>query len=112
MMPARIPPFVLVVAVVAVAAPAAPVSAQSAQATAPPPIKWEILDNSFLVEEAFNQERGIVQNIFTWTRGRDRTWNATFTQEWPVPGMTHQLSYTVNRMASVPALPASRSTFP
>ncbi|HET9768159.1 MAG TPA: hypothetical protein VFS60_15000, partial [Thermoanaerobaculia bacterium] len=30
--------------------------------------KWEITDNSFLVEEAFNQERGVFQNIATWTR--------------------------------------------
>jgi hypothetical protein len=57
--------------------------------------KWEITDNSFLVEEAFNQERGVVQNILTWTRARDGAWNATFTQEWPVPAMTHQLSYTL-----------------
>jgi hypothetical protein len=57
--------------------------------------KFEITDNSFLVEEAFNQERGIFQNIATWTRGRDGAWDAAFTQEWPVPGMTHQLSYTV-----------------
>ncbi len=34
--------------------------------------KWEITDNSFLVEEAFNQEAGVVQNIFTWTRGQQR----------------------------------------
>ena len=57
--------------------------------------KWEILDNSFLVEEAFNQERGVVQNIFTWTRERDGGWESTFTQEWPAPAMTHQFSYTV-----------------
>lgn len=57
--------------------------------------KWEITDNSFLVEEAFNQERGVFQNIFTWTRGRDGDWDASFTQEWPAPGMTHQFSYTV-----------------
>jgi hypothetical protein len=57
--------------------------------------KWEITDNSFLVEEAFNQEPGIFQNIFTWVRGRDGDWDASFTQEWPAPGMTHQLSYTV-----------------
>lgn len=57
--------------------------------------KFEITDNSFLVEEAFNQERGVFQNIFTWTRGRDGGWDASFTQEWPAPGMTHQLSYTV-----------------
>jgi hypothetical protein len=57
--------------------------------------KWEITDNSFLVEEAFNQEPGVVQNILTWTRARDGSWNAAFTQEWPAPGMTHQLSYTL-----------------
>lgn len=55
---------------------------------------FEIIDNSFFVEEAFNEERGIVQNIFAWTR-HDGGWEATFTQEWPAPSMTHQLSYTV-----------------
>ena len=57
--------------------------------------KWEIVDNSFLVEEAFNQEAGVVQNILTWTRGRHGTWDASFTQEWPAPGMKHQVSYTI-----------------
>lgn len=57
--------------------------------------KWEITDNSFLVEEAFNQEARVFQNIFTWTRGRDGAWDASFTQEWPAPGMNHQLSYTL-----------------
>ena len=72
-------------------------AAQPAPATpAPDPSrKWEITDNSFLVEEAFNQERGVFQNIFTWTRSRDGEWAASFTQEWPAPGMTHQFSYTV-----------------
>jgi hypothetical protein len=56
---------------------------------------WEITDNSFLVEEAFNQEAGVVQNIFTWTRGRDGGWAANFTQEWPAPGMAHQFSYSL-----------------
>ena len=59
------------------------------------PRKWEILDNSFLAEEAFNQEAGVVQNILTWTRGRDGAWAGSFTQEWPAPGMKHQLSYTL-----------------
>ena len=54
-----------------------------------------ILDNSFLVEEAFNQEAGVFQNIFTWTHSRDGSWDAGFTQEWPVLGMAHQLSYTL-----------------
>ena len=57
--------------------------------------KWEIVDNSFLVEEAFNQEAGVVQHILTWTRGRNGTWNGSFTQEWPAPGMAHQFSYSV-----------------
>lgn len=57
--------------------------------------KWEITDNSFLIEEAFNQEAGVVQNIFSWAREGSGAWAANFTQEWPVPGMAHQLSYTL-----------------
>jgi hypothetical protein len=65
-------------------------------AQAPDPARpFEITDNSFLVEEAFNQEPGIFQNIATWTRGRNGEWDAVFTQEWPVPAMAHQLSYSV-----------------
>jgi DtxR family Mn-dependent transcriptional regulator len=59
------------------------------------PDKFEIVDNSFLVEEAFNQEAGIFQNIFTFMRSRGGDWNSTFTQEWPLGGMTHQLSFTI-----------------
>jgi hypothetical protein len=67
-----------------------------AQTTTPQakPEPFEITDNSFLVEEAFNQEPRIVQNIVGATR-QDRAWQMTFTQEWPAPGMRHQLSYTV-----------------
>jgi hypothetical protein len=75
-----------------------PARAAAQVADAPPSAaarKWEILDNSFLVEEAFNQEAGVVQNILTWARGRRGTWNGSFTQEWPAPGMTHQISYTL-----------------
>jgi hypothetical protein len=61
----------------------------------PAPAPFAILDNSFLVEEAFNQERGVVQNIFSWTRIRSGEWIASFTQEWPVGGNAHQLSYTI-----------------
>lgn len=60
-----------------------------------PARKWEIVDNSFLVEESFNQESGVFQNIFTWTRGRDGVWEASFTQEWPAPDLSHQFSYTI-----------------
>ena len=75
---------------------APPLSAQTPPAsTNDSSRKFEITDNSFLVEEAFNQEAGIFQNIATWTRGDDGNWDAGFTQEWPAPGMTHQLSYSV-----------------
>jgi hypothetical protein len=54
-----------------------------------------IQDNSFLVEEAYNQDPGVVQHINTWQRSRGGDLVYSFTQEWPVPGLTHQLSYTV-----------------
>ncbi|HEY2933779.1 MAG TPA: transporter [Acidobacteriota bacterium] len=64
------------------------------------PKKFEITDNSFFIEEAFNQERGVVQHIFNALRSRGRaavpnTWDFTFTQEWPLDGMRHQFSYTI-----------------
>jgi hypothetical protein len=55
---------------------------------------FSIVDNSFLVEEAFNQEPKVVQNIFGWMR-QQGNWQFSFTQEWPVPGKSHQLSYTI-----------------
>jgi len=64
-------------------------------ASAAPSRPFEILDNSFLIEEAFNQDAGVFQNIFTWTRGPHGAWNAGFTQEWPMPDVRHQVSYTI-----------------
>ncbi len=55
---------------------------------------FEITDNSFLVEEAFNQEANIFQNIFGSLFIGD-AWAAGVTQEWPLGGQTHQLSYTL-----------------
>ena len=70
---------------------AMPIEAQPVT-SAPVPIR----DNSFLVEEAYNQPFGVVQHIFTFQRVRGADgWGATFTQEWPAPGERHQLSYTV-----------------
>ena len=54
-----------------------------------------ISDNSFLVEEAYNQEAGVVQHISNFRRDRDGGWLATFTQEWPLGGQLDQLSYTL-----------------
>lgn len=58
--------------------------------------KAPISDNSFLVEEAYNQEKGVVQHIsgFSRTSGSPG-WNYSLTQEWPLGGRRHQLSYTV-----------------
>lgn len=55
-----------------------------------------IQDNSFLIEEAYNQEAGVVQHINTFSRDDDTgDWVYTFTQEWPLGGQRHQLSYTI-----------------
>ena len=56
-----------------------------------------IEDNSFFVEEAFNQEDGVVQHISTWTLFSTPSKEAlyTFTQEWPLWGFRNQFSYTV-----------------
>jgi hypothetical protein len=61
------------------------------EAKAPP----RISDNSFLVEEAYNQEAGVVQHISNFRRAPDGAWLFTFTQEWPAPSQRHQLSYTL-----------------
>ena len=58
-----------------------------------------ILDNSFLVEEAFNQEPGIFQNIFGVHIVDGGDWEAAFTQEWPLRTQTHQLSFTFSSLA-------------
>jgi outer membrane putative beta-barrel porin/alpha-amylase len=55
-----------------------------------------IQDNSFLIEEAYNQEAGVVQHINAFARDEDSgDWVYTFTQEWPFGSQRHQLSYTI-----------------
>lgn len=55
-----------------------------------------IQDNSFLVEEAYNQEPGVIQHVSLFTRDRDTgNWVYTFTEEWPAHGQAHQVSVTV-----------------
>jgi hypothetical protein len=62
------------------------------------PLAKGIQDNSFLVEEAYNQEPGVVQHILnvpiSFTNGA-REITPSFTQEWPVFSQTHQFSYTI-----------------
>lgn len=55
----------------------------------------KIQDNSFLLEEAYNQEDGVIQHIQTFQYNKGGDWAYSFTQEWPVPTQTHQLSYTI-----------------
>ena len=80
----------LAVAAALLALSAAPAAAQADTAAVAP-----LQDNSFLVEEAYNQEAGVVQHINTFGRDRGGDWEYTFTQEWPLRGMRHQLSYTL-----------------
>lgn len=61
-----------------------------------------IADNSFLIEEAYNQEPGVVQHIFNGRYGEERDndpqrrgWAFSLTQEWPVFSQRHQFSYTI-----------------
>ena len=62
------------------------------------PLAKGIQDNSFLVEEAYNQEPGVVQHILNvpvfFSHG-EKEITPSFTQEWPVFSQTHQFSYTV-----------------
>jgi hypothetical protein len=76
---------------------AAPAAAQTNAAASPPaqPAPFAITDNAFLIEEAFNQDAGVVQNIFQWSSKRDGVWSGNFTQEWPLRGIRHQISYTL-----------------
>jgi hypothetical protein len=79
----------------------------TAAADSAPPAKTQrpvdgIMDNSFLVEEAYNQEPGVVQHILTAFYGvnrlrgpDDKLWSPTFTQEWPLFSQRHQFSYTM-----------------
>jgi hypothetical protein len=61
----------------------------------PAPKPKPIQDNSFLIEEAYNQEEGVVQHINTFSRRRGGDWVYTFTQEWPVFSQKHQFSFTI-----------------
>lgn len=57
-----------------------------------------IEDNSFLVEEAYNQEKGVVQHTLMTVYNADsrrRGWSFNFSQEWPVFSQDHQFSFSI-----------------
>jgi hypothetical protein len=56
----------------------------------------KIRDNLFLLEEAYNQETGVIQHIQTFDLNpRNKSWIYTFTEEWPVLSDRNQLSLTI-----------------
>jgi hypothetical protein len=64
-----------------------------------------IQDNSFLIEEAYNQEAGVIQHISTFARTGTGAWGYSFTEEWPVLGQAHQASVTFTASGSDGASP-------
>src|SRR6266496_3536936 len=54
-----------------------------------------IQDNSFLIEEAYNQEDGVIQHISFFQRlANSKDWVYTLTDEWPLRTQKHQFSTT------------------
>ena len=55
-----------------------------------------IEDNSYYIEEAYNQDDRVVQHIVNGSAfSPGDVYDASFTQEWSVFGQSHQLSYTI-----------------
>jgi hypothetical protein len=81
--------FVFAIALIAMKASAQTSASDSARAPA-------FEDNSFLVEEAYNQDAGVVQHITGLSIDhRTKSYEYDFTQEWPVGSIRHQLSYMI-----------------
>jgi hypothetical protein len=66
-----------------------------------------IRDNAFLVEESYNQEKGVVQHIFNWTNNWDRTpgvrnrnFLANYTMELPLGSQEHQFSFAIQYLTA------------
>lgn len=77
-------------------------AAETREAAQPEPAAAGIRDNSFFIEEAYNQEAGVVQHIsnavMTWDDEdgvETVSFDFVFTQEWPLGSQAHQFSYTV-----------------
>lgn len=68
-----------------------PASALAQEATV-----TKIRDNLFLLEEAYNQEPGVIHHLQVFQLNPDtEAWSYSFTEEVPVPTDRHQLSVTV-----------------
>ena len=83
------------IALLLLAAAPLPALAQTPSPGPGQPPSEPIEDNSFLLEEAYNQGPGVVQHISIFQSGRSGGWEYSFTQEWPLRSQRHQLSYDV-----------------
>ena len=84
--------FLFLLLWVAVPSPAQAVESPSRTEHSSAPIQ----DNSFLIEEAYNQEDGVIQHISTFERlTNSRDWVYTQTDEWPLRSYKHQVSVTL-----------------
>lgn len=54
-----------------------------------------IIDNSFLVEEAVNQDPGVIQTTLNWVRSGDGDWESAVGQDWPLASHRHQFSWSL-----------------
>ncbi|MBI5511497.1 MAG: transporter [Deltaproteobacteria bacterium] len=73
------------------------VAAAPVAAAAEPAAEIELIrDNLFLLEEAYNQEPGVIQHIQGFVvEPKSGALSYTFTEEWPMPLDHHQLSLTL-----------------
>lgn len=56
----------------------------------------KIRDNLFLLEEAYNQEPGVIQHIQSFQYIPENTsWAYSFTEEWPILSERHQISVAI-----------------
>lgn len=54
-----------------------------------------IQDNSFLLQEAYNQPAGVVQHVLTAERADGGETLFVFGQEWPLAGVQHQIAWAL-----------------
>jgi len=78
---------------------------QTSSSPSPAIFDGPIQDNSFLVEEGYNQEDGVIQHISFVGPLSTGDWVYTQTDEWPLRSLKHQISLTVgfNHSASYSA---------
>src|SRR2546423_4213179 len=70
--------------------------AENREQVVPAKNRKPIQDNSFLLEEAYNQEAAVIQHISSVFFDRSiSSWVYSLTDEWPLGGQRHQLSVTI-----------------